>query len=1533
MWAQVKEHMRAFWGILLRPVVDLNELPVQAALVLECEHQARKKKKQMPAENTKGPSHIACHLADAPIMMAHMFHPPLQARSYYLRLVEKFPNSVGLLRAYGSFVWDIQQDEDLADELFAKADQLEESNSAVPGPAGPALPGEAPQGRPSRQQKGTKRTLPPAPRRSSLRFTLWHMLPWACMPLVALCALWFSWSGPPSLDLVYAAGNSSALAQEVPTLALLLEVFAQEGSELNQTQIASLAAPGSPPYLLYPGATFGTLGARLRTRATSLRAIMRGTLAVATAAANGVSLAGCANVWTTKCLNTTQILYTNGRPTATSFAPQSLWDLLGAFADLGLFFANAPAAHYRSESPSDALLSDLAFVLANRDILRATMHAVTAEYASRMASSSSVALGLSLGLAGVLSVIFLAGSVLVYRTRFRAVNDERATCLSFFMAIPRSVVEDMHANFTDAGPDADLLPPDGSPQPPAESPAITEPHELAGMVPTQMVRRTMSSASGLSDSSAAVENSSFVDVPSAPTSSHTAAAGPTGASGGLFLAPPEARVSPSAAMPPPLSPFLAASPSNQSGCLFPTIEAAGGPQLESPHPLDLLAARAAAISPQPGTTPDPGLASGGAGGLGLGVLGPDDLPTEWHPPDESAPGQAASPPRHVPGRLAAYVQLPDIGEGLPPPSARPASEAPSTAPPSEPEQPEGLPFGAIASPPADIPGAADTAMSMPLIAATPVPAAAPGGVLPSPGGSSGLAATTAGRRFSSLLGPHLGTGSTSAFSASATSTGLTASRPGLSEVAKMKLAIRHKRRKVRKSPTALQAPRPALAQPAADPAAAGTGAAGRPKRESTLRRQNRYVEYMVWLGVAAVVGLIFVVAFTGMGPLLYFHSASAEVPNKQAGVKDRADHEIRSADRGMKKTHAPPSRPIAASSRISTLASATHHLAVRLAFANRTLLSPAAYAAATPALEASGVMLAATSPLPSHFVDRLEAAGGPVGEVALEAVGANLAGRLTAAVEEMDMHQSTRLNHCFPSLAALGGAALPAVYGLLPGTANRLDRLEALYYDNSSCLLWDAAGCLADRLPDMVPLQTGLQGLVDVFGAKGRRLAALGRLPPYGNPSPAAPLAALSNFTDFAQLLALAQGDMRDGLERVTFILAGEGLTQATTVLALVLSVLSSMLLVQLLVDVCFFRGANSILQKESDMTRRMLTMVPPLDSNTELMHWDETVQLGVPAVDQQHHRLVELANDMYRSMITQQAREYISEIFGGLVQYTLVHFKDESVLRHADAWKRNEPGADFKLMRFLVRQPRPPTRRPAFARHGKQTDGAPFSGSPSELGGKRSSGKAIQIVMHGHGHGGTEASHLLATHSDVRFPGAWFRFLCQSRTGKVDWLLHHIKGSDREYANLYQEAIRQGHAPPDVALRPASEIERDKEEKAAREEMERKARERKAQEEAEMAAAAAAAAAAEGAEEDEVDEEGEEEGAEVVDSDQAGAAAGPRDQPGSEAPVPRLACRLPRARPDEGQRRAPMGRLYTRNGPPVRLRGGLDVRLCSADC
>ena len=57
---------------------------------------------------------------------------------------------------------------------------------------------------------------------------------------------------------------------------------------------------------------------------------------------------------------------------------------------------------------------------------------------------------------------------------------------------------------------------------------------------------------------------------------------------------------------------------------------------------------------------------------------------------------------------------------------------------------------------------------------------------------------------------------------------------------------------------------------------------------------------------------------------------------------------------------------------------------------------------------------------------------------------------------------------------------------------------------------------------------------------------------------------------------------------------------------------------------------------------------------------WSEELSVGNNSIDQQHQKLIQLANDLYDAMSTGKGKEILGKLFSELIAYTDYHFKTE---------------------------------------------------------------------------------------------------------------------------------------------------------------------------------------------------------------------------------------------------------------------------------
>lgn len=60
------------------------------------------------------------------------------------------------------------------------------------------------------------------------------------------------------------------------------------------------------------------------------------------------------------------------------------------------------------------------------------------------------------------------------------------------------------------------------------------------------------------------------------------------------------------------------------------------------------------------------------------------------------------------------------------------------------------------------------------------------------------------------------------------------------------------------------------------------------------------------------------------------------------------------------------------------------------------------------------------------------------------------------------------------------------------------------------------------------------------------------------------------------------------------------------------------------------------------------------------LINWDNSLQIGIEEIDNQHKKLVELLNTLFEAMQNGRSKDVLGKILNELASYTVMHFKTE---------------------------------------------------------------------------------------------------------------------------------------------------------------------------------------------------------------------------------------------------------------------------------
>ena len=82
---------------------------------------------------------------------------------------------------------------------------------------------------------------------------------------------------------------------------------------------------------------------------------------------------------------------------------------------------------------------------------------------------------------------------------------------------------------------------------------------------------------------------------------------------------------------------------------------------------------------------------------------------------------------------------------------------------------------------------------------------------------------------------------------------------------------------------------------------------------------------------------------------------------------------------------------------------------------------------------------------------------------------------------------------------------------------------------------------------------------------------------------------------------------------------------------------------------------------------------------------WNDSLDIDLPQIDEQHRKLIELSNGMIQAMMTGKGKESLDKVFTELRSYTEYHFADEE--KFMEQIRYPELDAHRTLHRDLIAQ------------------------------------------------------------------------------------------------------------------------------------------------------------------------------------------------------------------------------------------------------
>lgn len=73
----------------------------------------------------------------------------------------------------------------------------------------------------------------------------------------------------------------------------------------------------------------------------------------------------------------------------------------------------------------------------------------------------------------------------------------------------------------------------------------------------------------------------------------------------------------------------------------------------------------------------------------------------------------------------------------------------------------------------------------------------------------------------------------------------------------------------------------------------------------------------------------------------------------------------------------------------------------------------------------------------------------------------------------------------------------------------------------------------------------------------------------------------------------------------------------------------------------------------------------------SSVVQWSDSLSLGIPEIDGQHRGLIEVINELWDAIVAKSEPRQIAQILGELEQYTRAHFTAEEALMRVAAYPR----------------------------------------------------------------------------------------------------------------------------------------------------------------------------------------------------------------------------------------------------------------------
>ena len=102
--------------------------------------------------------------------------------------------------------------------------------------------------------------------------------------------------------------------------------------------------------------------------------------------------------------------------------------------------------------------------------------------------------------------------------------------------------------------------------------------------------------------------------------------------------------------------------------------------------------------------------------------------------------------------------------------------------------------------------------------------------------------------------------------------------------------------------------------------------------------------------------------------------------------------------------------------------------------------------------------------------------------------------------------------------------------------------------------------------------------------------------------------------------------------------------------------------------------GSRQTAQRLHELGQGLEKVVSAFNIRTAFLEWTDSLSVGVPAMDEQHKKLIAMINNLNTAMSSGEAARSVGPILDALVEYAAIHFAHEEELMQSHRYQALEP-------------------------------------------------------------------------------------------------------------------------------------------------------------------------------------------------------------------------------------------------------------------